>query len=290
MKEQKHFSIAQALVDAAQILRKAEIPDERREAASLLGHVLGRDRTYILTRAEQPLSPIHIRQLRDAVLRRAAGEPFQYIAGHQEFYSLDFTVSPAVLIPRPETELLVEKGLELIKQDSRPPVICDVGTGSGCIAIALLYETPKARAVGLDISEAALAIARHNATQHQMGARLDLRLSDGFAALDVQHDQFTLIVSNPPYIAAHVIAGLQREVREHEPHTALTPGPDGLAMVRRLLHEAPPFLLPGGYLLIEIGFDQEVATRAAVNPQTWQLIDIYRDLQGHPRIVVVRKK
>lgn len=290
MKEQKHFSIAQALVDAAQILRQAAIPDERREAASLLGHVLGRDRTYLLTRAEQPLNPLHIRQLREVVKRRTAGEPFQYITGHQEFYSLDFAVSPAVLIPRPETELLVEKALELLRADSRPASVCDVGTGSGCIAIALLHEHKTARGVGLDISADALAVARANAAQHQMLERLQLLPSDGFAALSPASHQFTLIVSNPPYIPAADIAALQPEVREYEPHTALTPGPDGLAMVRRLLTEAPPFLAAQGHLLIEIGFDQAAAVRALINPQSWRLLDIARDLQGHERTVILQKR
>lgn len=289
MKEQKHFSIAQALVDAAQILRQASIPDERREAASLLGHVIGRDRTYILTRAEQALTPLHIRELREVVRRRAAGEPFQYITGHQEFYSLDFAVSPAVLIPRPETELLVEKGLEVLQADTRPAFICDVGTGSGCIAIALLYEHKAARGIGLDISAEALTVAHRNAAQHQMLERLQLLQSDGFAALPADTPPFTLIVSNPPYIPAADIQGLQVEVREHEPHSALTPGPDGLAMVRRLLHEAAPRLASHGHLLIEIGYDQAAAVRAMIDPRTWQLIDIYRDLQGHERTIALRK-
>lgn len=290
MKEQKHFSIAQALVDAALILRQAAIPNERREAASLLGHVLGRDYTYLLTRAEQPLNSLHIRELREVVKRRAAGEPFQYIAGHQEFYSLDFAVTPAVLIPRPETELLVEKALEILRKDARPALVCDVGTGSGCISIALLSEHKTARGVGLDISAAALAVAQRNAAQHRMLERLQLLQSDGFTALPTASQQFAMIVSNPPYIPAADIAALQPEVREYEPHTALTPGPDGLAMVRRLLAESPPFLAVNGHLLIEIGFDQAAAVRALINPQVWHLIDIYRDLQGHERVVAVRKR
>jgi release factor glutamine methyltransferase len=284
MKEQRHFLIAQA----AQILRKAGIPEERREAASLLGHVLGRDRTYILTRAEQPLNPANIRQLRDVVTRRAAGEPFQYIAGHQEFYSLDFEVTPDVLIPRPETELLVEQASALLRQSAAPPTFCEVGVGSGCVAISLLHENPSARAVGLDISPAALQVAGRNAARHLVTDRLELLPSDGFSAL-APGRQFTLIVSNPPYIAAEALAGLQREVRDYEPHIALTPGPDGLTLIRRLLEESPAFLPAGGHLLLEIGFDQADAVRTLVNPKIWQLTDIYRDLQGHPRTAVLRK-
>ena len=194
-----------------------------------------------------------------------------------------------MLIPRPETELLVEKALEIIRQNNTPAVICDVGTGSGCIALSLLHESPAARAVALDISPAALAVAARNAARHQLNARLQLLASDGFSAL-APAQQFTLIVSNPPYIAAATVAGLQREVREHEPRAALTPGPDALAMIRRLLDEAPPFLASGGCLLIEIGFDQGETIRALINPQTWRLLDIYRDFQGHPRVVALKKQ
>lgn len=283
------FSLSQALTAAAQTLQQAGLVDARREAASLLGHVLDRPYTYLLTHPEQPLNLSQMNALQELTSRRAAGVPFAYITGQREFYGLAFEVTPDVLIPRPETELLVEKASEIIRQSDAPAFICDVGTGSGCIPIALLHENPSARAIALDISPAALRVAQRNAARHHLHERLQLVESDGFSALTPAR-QFTLIVSNPPYIPAATVDDLQREVRLHEPHLALTPGPEGLEMIRRLLLEAPPFLCAGGYLLLEIGYDQAAAIRALVNPQTWQLLDIYHDLQGHPRLVELRKQ
>lgn len=281
-------TLAQALREAAQTLRQQQVADARREAASLLGHVLGRGYAYLLAHDDELLADKQANEFRAAVERRAAGEPFAYIAGRKEFYGLDFEVTPDVLIPRPETELLVEKASEIINQSRTPVALCDVGAGSGCIAVALLHKHRMARAVALDISPAALRVAARNAARHGVNERLELVESDLFAALRPAR-QFALIASNPPYVAAADIAGLQREVRDHEPLTALTPGPDGLEIVRRLLADAPPFLADGGHLLIEIGYDQGAAARRLIDAQTWQFIDIYRDLQGHPRAVALQK-
>jgi release factor glutamine methyltransferase len=282
------LTVAQTLTEAARILRQAGIPDERREAASLLGHVLGCTHTYLLTHPERLLTTQQSQELRALTQRRAGGEPFAYITGEREFYGLAFEVTPDVLIPRPETELLVDKALEIIRQRDTPAFICDVGTGSGCISIVLLHENPTARAIALDISPAAVQVARRNAMRHHLAERLELLESEGFAAL-APKQQFDLIVSNPPYIPAATVDDLQREVRDHEPRQALTPGPEGLEMIRRLLTEAPPFLTVNGHLLLEIGFDQADVMRALINPQTWQLLDICQDLQGHPRTVILKK-
>jgi release factor glutamine methyltransferase len=285
------LSIAQATLEATQVLRRAGVPEARREAASLLAHVIARDRAYIMTHAERLLPASDARRFREYVERRAAGEPLQYITGHQEFFSLDFEVTPAVLIPRPETELLVETALDLLGTTSAAPQrICDVGTGSGCIAITILHERSFTQAVGLDISELALRVAARNAARHRVRERLALVASDCFAALDERAARFTLIVSNPPYVATEALAGLQREVREHEPRVALTPGADGLDVIRRLLTDAPHFLDAGGHLLMEIGFDQHAAVEELIDPQVWQLLDIHKDLQGIPRTVALRKK
>jgi release factor glutamine methyltransferase len=283
------ISLAQAWSEAAQTLRIAGVSNERREAASLLGHVLQCNYAYLLAHSEEPLNASTISKLYELIRRRAEGEPFAYLTGRREFYGLEFEVTPDVLIPRPETELLVEKALEIMRHSDRPAFICDVGTGSGCIPIALLHASPTARAVALDISPAALLVARRNAARHKMTERLQFLESDGFTALKPEQ-QFSLIVSNPPYIPSATVEGLQREVRQHEPRQALTPGPEGLEMIRRLLAETPPFLCAGGRLLIEIGYDQGDTTRSHVKPQTWQLLDIHRDLQGHPRIVELRKR
>ncbi|HEV2705824.1 MAG TPA: HemK/PrmC family methyltransferase, partial [Pyrinomonadaceae bacterium] len=170
-------TIADALVRATFTLRRAGVDEARREAASLLAHALGRDRTFLITHADESLADSDFQNFQQLVARRAAGEPFQYITGRQEFYGLDFEVTPDVLIPRPETELLVEAALELLKE-RRAPVLCDVGTGSGCIVVTLLHERPDARAHALDISPAALAVAARNAARHGVAARLTPLVSD----------------------------------------------------------------------------------------------------------------
>ncbi|HEX8707828.1 MAG TPA: peptide chain release factor N(5)-glutamine methyltransferase [Pyrinomonadaceae bacterium] len=289
MSREDQLTIAGLLLEAAQILRKAGVPEARREAASLLGHLLGRDRTYIITHAEAVLEDSEVGRFGLLVERRAAGEPLQYIRGHQEFFNLDFEVTPDVLIPRPETELLVEAALKLLEAAPPSALICDVGTGSGCIPISLLHERQGLRAVGLDISAAALRVAARNAARNGVRERLALVASDCFAALRWPRSRFQLIVSNPPYVAEDALSGLQREVRDYEPRVALTPGADGLRIIRRLLDEAPRFLDEGGHLLMEIGFDQHEAVRRLIDGEVWQLLDIHQDLQGIPRTVALRK-
>ncbi len=283
------LTIAAAVVEAAQVLRRAGVPEARREAASLLEHVTGRDRTFLITSAETTLAPEDVSRLRRLVERRAAGEPLQYITGHQEFYKLDFEVTPDVLIPRPETELLVETALDLLDEMESPALILDVGTGSGCIAVSLLHEQADARAIGIDISERALRVASRNAARAGVDERLRLLAADGFNALDPSSARFDLIVSNPPYVAEDAVDALQREVRDHEPRLALTPGGDGLSVIRALLADAPRFLKPGGHLLVEIGFDQHEAVERLVDPRIWRLLAIHKDLQGIPRTVALRK-
>jgi release factor glutamine methyltransferase len=291
MNDKESLLLAEATREGARILQSSGFAEARREAASLLAHALRRDLTFLLTHPEHPLKSTDASRFRAMIERRAAGEPLQYITGRQEFYGLKFEVTPDVLIPRPETELLVEKALELLKECREPPRICDVGTGSGCIAVTLLHERkpPIARVTGLDISPAALEVAARNAARHNVRERLDLVASDCFAALGGGRARFSMIVSNPPYIAEDTIGELQREVRFFEPRAALTPGADGLSIIRRLLMDAPTFLCPGGHLLLEIGFDQHRAVRELIDTRVWRLLDIYRDLQGIPRIVALRK-
>jgi release factor glutamine methyltransferase len=290
MMSETETTIAEAVRGAAEALRRAGVAEARREAGSLVGFAAGRDRTFLLTHADAHLAPDELARLRAAVARRAAGEPLQYITGRQEFYGLEFEVNSDVLIPRPETELLVESALEVFK-DAPVPTFCDVGTGSGCVAVALLHARPRARACALDLSPAALAVAARNAARHGVGERLTLLVSDCFGALrDAAHGRagFDAVVSNPPYVAERDLPGLQREVRDHEPRGALTPGGDGLSVIRRLVAEAPQFLRPGGHLLFEIGHDQHERVRRLVDPRVWTLLDIRRDLQGIPRTVSLR--
>lgn len=284
-------SIAQAILQGSNLLRRAGVPEARREAGSLLSHVIGQDRTFLITRAEDPVSNKAVELLSSYLERRAAGEPLQYITGHQEFFGLDFEVTPAVLIPRPETELLVEVGKKLLAANDAP-LICDVGTGSGCIAVSMLHELPAARAVAVDISAKALEVARRNAATHGVSDRIKFVESDCFAKLDAKKSApsgFDLIVSNPPYVEAGAFAGLQREVREYEPRDALVAGPDGLAIVRRLLIDAKDFLQPNGFFVFEIGFNQGEAVKELIDPIFWTLLEIHEDLQCIPRIVALQK-
>ncbi len=280
------LSISEAILEASQILRKAGVPESRREAGSLLEHVIAKDRTFVISHAGDQLDTTDLRNFREIVERRAQGEPLQYITGVQDFYGRSFRVSPAVLIPRPETELLVEAALGLM---SEPTVFCDVGTGSGCIAVTLLCERSDARGIGVDVSEAALDVAKQNAAEQGVAQRLNLVISNCFDSLPEGVAPFDLIVSNPPYVAEGVMAGLQREVKDHEPTVALTPGPDGLKIIRRLIEEAPEFLRKDGHLLLEIGFDQGEAVKSLVATSNLQLVEIRPDLQGIPRIVILKK-
>ena len=287
-KRGRAITIAEAITEGAGALREAGVDEPRREAASLLAHALGRDRTFLFAHAEDALAPDDLARFRSFVARRAAGEPAQYIRGTQEFYGLDLEVTPDVLIPRPETELLVETALELLRATPAPR-LCDVGTGSGCVAVALLHERRDALAFALDISAAALRVAARNAARHGVDARIEFVESDCFAALEGAGELFDVVVSNPPYIPESDLAGLQREVREHEPRAALTPGADGLRLIRRLLADAPRFLRAGGHLVFEIGFGQHEAVSRLIDARHWTPLGVREDLQRVPRAVLLRR-
>ena len=280
------ISIGEIIRDAAGELDRAGVPEPRREAGSLLSFILGKDRTYLISHADDETDENSLGRFREFVERRAAGEPLQYITGVQDFYGREFRVTTEVLIPRPETELLVEAALQIA---GPAPFICDVGTGSGCIALTLLCEIVNARAVAIDKSAAALEIAKLNAQKLSIADRTLFIESDCFDALDSPEYEFDLIVSNPPYVAEKALKGLQREVRDHEPLVALSPGGDGLSVIRRLIDEGPAFIKPDGHMLMEIGFDQGEAVERLINDSAWSLREIRPDLQGIPRIVVLQK-
>ncbi len=289
-------TVAGALREAAATLGTGGVAEARREARTLLAHALACDAAYLITHADAAVDPERLALFRSFVARRAAGEPTQYIRGRQEFYGLDFEVTSDVLIPRPETELLVETALELLK-DTRMPFVCDVGTGSGCVAVSLLAERRDARAAALDISPAALRVAERNAERNGVAERVRFLPSDCFDALESEEGAafglpldlpFDLIASNPPYVAEDEMQTLQREVRDYEPRAALTPGGDGLSVVRRLLADAPRYLKPGGHLVMEIGYGQHERVRSLVDARTWAALGIRPDLQGIPRTVALR--
>jgi release factor glutamine methyltransferase len=282
-------SIAEAVREGAETLRRAGLSDARREAGSLLQYVTDHDRTFIITHGEELITPAEQISFRECVARRAEGEPLQYITGRQAFFGLDFEVTKDVLIPRPETELLVETALTLVDKDLAAPYICDVGTGSGCIAVALLHENQGATAVAIDLSIEAIQVARRNARRHSVAARTSFLVADCLSALRMDKAIFDLVVSNPPYVAALALESLQKEVRDHEPRLALTPGVDGLAVIRRLLLDSAAFVKAGGYFLMEIGFDQAEAVERLVDRTSWKFLEIHKDLQGIPRVLALQK-
>ncbi len=281
-------SIKKTVAEATAALHTAEIAEPRMEAVSLLMHTLNVNRAFLTAHSERELNADEVQRFRDFVRRRASREPLQYITGVQEFFNLKFEVTPAVLIPRPETELIVEAALELLRSTDAP-IIADVGTGSGCIAISLLHEMPSARAVGTDISSNALAVARRNAERHAVGRRFALSQADGLSGF-LRQPIFSAIVSNPPYIPEREIQSLQREVRDYEPLSALVAGDDGLSHIRALVRDSAHFLQTSGYLIFEIGFGQSEAVKALVDVASWDVVGIKNDLQNIPRVFVLRQK
>ena len=246
------------------------------------------DRTFVIAHAEDEVNELRLQTFRSLITRRARREPLQYLTGHQEFFNLDFEVTPDVLIPRPETEIIVEAGLDVCR-NLRAPFIADIGTGSGCIVISLLHELGSARALATDLSLNALLVAQRNAKRHNVNDRLTLVQADGFAPARDGH-QFSLIVSNPPYVTEKEFADLQPEVRDYEPHTALVSGPDGLSHIRALLQDAPPHLLSGGYLIFEIGFAQRDEVDRLIDQELWNVIEVRKDLQNIPRTFVLQRR
>lgn len=275
-------TIEESLRGAAEGLKIADVPQPRREAELLLSLALGCDKTFLIAHPEHVPSAADLEKFRSYVDRRISREPFQYISGKQEFFGLDFAVSPDVLIPRPETELLVEAVIEELGSSDEQTRFCELGVGSGCIAISVLRHLRDAVAWGGDISADAVEVARANSIALGVDGRLQLCVSDLFAAFG--GERFDLIVSNPPYVAATDLPGLQAEVRDHEPHIALTDAADGLSIISRIIDEAPTYLNPGGSLLLEIGFDQSERVSRMFDEESWSNIQTIHDLQGIPRV------
>lgn len=275
-------TIAEQLKKATEILIESGVGEARREAALLLALALQKNKTFLVAHSDYELSTTEKIRFQNFTQRRARREPFQYVAGRQQFYGLDFLVTPDVLIPRPETELLVETAIEILRSKDAPS-FCEIGVGSGCVSVSILHAVETARAVGFDVSESALKIATKNAERHAVADRLKLEISDVFENL--RDEKFDLIVSNPPYISAADFIDLQREVRDFEPPTALTDGKNGLTIIKKIIENAPQFLKPDSFLLLEIGFGQANATREMLARRVWKTVEILPDLQGIPRAV-----
>jgi release factor glutamine methyltransferase len=282
-------TIAEALKEAGERLRAASVPNDLLDAQALLAEALGKDRTYLIINFNQQLSEDILSAFRTMVDRRAAGEPLQYITGRQEFFGLDFEVTPDVLIPRPETELIVEEAIRIVQQDGvARPVIVDVGAGSGAIAVTLARELGDARVIASDVSEAALRVARRNAARHGLGDRVDFVASDLLDAF-AEEEFADFILSNPPYVSEKEMTSLQREVRDWEPRMALTDSNDGLSLYRKLLKGAPSRLRPGGHLICEMGYTQSEKISNMIDHRVWGGPRLLDDLQGIPRTIVLRK-
>lgn len=270
------MTIQRALQQGSALLEQAGIPAPRLTAEVLLCHVLGRERSYLFGHPEEVLERSEYVRFGRCLYERLSGRPTQYITGRQEFYGREFLVTPDVLIPRPETELVVDAALDFARSASR---ILDVGCGSGAIAVTLSLECNKA-VYASDISLPALRVARRNAAR--LGARVEFLASDLLACFP--QETFDLIVCNPPYVALADEPGLQREVRDHEPRVALFAGRSGLEIYQRLVAQATAALRPGGALVMELGYRSCDDVRAMLGPP-WRNIHVREDLAGIPRVL-----
>jgi release factor glutamine methyltransferase len=279
--------LKQALASAVERLESADVGSPRLNAETLLMFVLGVNRAYLYAHPERELSSEEQDGYNGAIAQRSTGMPSQYITGHQEFWGLDFVVSPAVLIPRPETEHLVEAVLELARGVERPKIV-DVGTGSGCIALALASELKNAEVNAVDLSAEALETARANAARLQLDGRVKFLRSNVLEALAGIHD-FDFVVSNPPYVGKNEADKVQRSVFEFEPRMAVFSGESGLDIIRPLIEQAHAALKSGGWLAVEIGYSMRDMVLDLLTPTMWDDIRVVPDLRGIPRVIATRK-
>ncbi|MGB7555367.1 MAG: HemK/PrmC family methyltransferase [Candidatus Korobacteraceae bacterium] len=316
------MQLKQALASAVERLDAADVGSPRMNAEVLLMFVLGADRAYLYAHPERDLTPEQTARYEEALAQRATGMPSQYITGHQEFWGLDFVVSPAVLIPRPETEHLVEAVLELARGIQRPKLV-DVGTGSGCVALALAHQLPDAEVYAVDLSAEALEIARANAVRLQLDKRvrfvrcnvlepavdqnLSVIPSEDFSPSPVILSEdfspsrrtptlapsflcdFDFVVGNPPYVALSEADKVQQSVQKFEPRMAVFAGENGLEVIGPLVEQAHAALKPGGWLAMEIGYSMRDDVVNLLSPTMWDDIRVVPDLQGIPRVVAARR-
>jgi release factor glutamine methyltransferase len=312
------MDIREALKQGIGRLREADVASFTLAAEILLLHVLGRDRMWIYAHPEEIVGDEDARRYFALIARRAAGEPTQHLTGKQEFWGLEFEVTPEVLIPRPETEHVIEVALDRLalrevragrpnKNDGAGLRIADIGTGSGCIAIALAKELPAAQIQAVDISPAAIAVARRNAANHGVADRVHFVEGDLLGYLDgspmlAQHAAplqrtsmassgtlLDLVVSNPPYVARREAETLAREVREHEPEIALFGGEEGYELYGELIRQAAQHLKPGGILVLELGHNSLPAVEPLLDAEHWSNVGVTNDLAGIPRVIAAER-
>lgn len=274
----------QALAQARDELRRAGIESPALDARLLTAHAFGTDATGLLLRADDMVDEAAAQRLAVLLRRRVAREPVGRILGTREFWGLPFRLSPDTLEPRPDTETVVEAALHALGQRSRPLKLLDLGTGSGCLLVALLHELSHATGIGIDRSIGAAGTARANAVANGVGARAAFICGHWADAVE---ERFDLVVSNPPYIAHRIVAGLAPEVVGHDPSLALDGGDDGLDAYRAILTDLPRRLAPHGVAVLEIGYDQEDALRALADSSGMAVQDVRRDLGGQPRAVTL---
>ena len=266
-------------------LKQYEVESPRASAEVMLAYCLNCTRIDLYLRHDQPMQQGELAQFRKLIKRRVAGEPVAYIVGRREFWSLDFKVNSSVLIPRPETECLIETAIIYFTAPAALRVL-ELGCGSGAITVALAHERPDWQFWALDRSPEAIQIARENARYHQRDQRIYFLVSDWFEALG--NAKFDLIITNPPYIKTSDIDGLSTEIRKYEPYLALNGGRDGLSSLTRIIHSAPHYLVPGGMLMTEIGSDQRLAVyQIASGCSRYGGIDFRKDYSGLDRVAVL---
>jgi release factor glutamine methyltransferase len=284
----KIWTIIELINETTGYFKKKGIESARLEAELLLANCLGIERIQLYIAFERPVSEEELARFRETVRRRAAGEPAAYLTGYREFWSLKIRVQKDVLIPRPETELLVEEALKLLKPQDQEMAILELGTGSGAISIALAKEIKNSGIYAADISASALAVARSNIEEHGLQERIRLVCGDGLTPFR-QRALFDLIISNPPYICRREIGALAPEIKEHEPLQALDGGDDGLAFYRQWIPQMPSLLRNDGCVIFEIGAEQAAAVSQLFrDTEEFADITIKKDYSGHSRAVIAR--
>jgi len=285
------WTIQKLLTWITDYLTQRTVDAPRLSAELLLSHVLGLKRIELYTQYNQPVAPEQLEQLRGLVKRAGQHEPVAYLVGRTEFYSMEFDVTPDCLIPRPETELLVQRAIEFLRKRTGPQLVCDLCTGCGIIAVAIARNVPDAKIIATDISDPALGVAAKNIEKHKLQERIELRQGDLFEPLVAQLDLFDVIACNPPYVSEAEYEALEKNVKDYEPRLALHAGADGMDFYRRISEKVDGFLKPDGILLLEIGYQQGDAVRTLFEQAgAFAEVRTEKDLNRNDRIIVAQKK